>query len=690
LSDGGLSASARRDCETSGFVASAAPTANYGLDVHIDTGVLGLSRGGLMSTVQALLVAPLWMALVWIVHALCVMLEWCFTLDLLDSPVSGGVGRSLRHMQQALTDPWIPTVLSVACVLVVYDGLIRRRVADTLGEALLMTAMMVAGLWAIADPGGTVGAIGAWANEASLGTLAVTARGTPAGTPEALGQSMQVVFSSTIEVPWCYLEFGNVGWCRNPAQIEARLRSAALTIAGEELALAGCGARAAAVSACPARLGAKGRALEQSARLLREARSNGAIFLALPANGPARNSINDEGSLLRTICQSSDATDCQGPAAAEAEFRTGEQTWSRLGGLLLIAFGALGMILLLAFIALRLLGASLFSLFYLLIAPGMVLAPALGDGGRAAFRRWAAKLLGAVVSKLLFSFLLGVVLGVLAILASLQALGWWTQWLLMSAFWWGAYARRHQALGLAEGALGRDRERSRPRQPRSVARRVGGALETRTGGAVVRWARERRSRGAPEPMPRRRRRTPAVPRSRPRSASARPPAVSGRPSSAEPLVRQLERIREAGEAAEARGQRRRVAELAARGARVEGELHAPEAEASRPRGGEIARHERVSSGGRAGREAALPGRGRGPGLEHGSVAGEAPLPRRGRGASGSEGCPGPPREIDRELAVHRERPRGQPPPRDEPESSVMRDAREVEAGRKRFLGTDLP
>ena len=111
------------------------------------------------------------------------------------------------------------------------------------------------------------------------------------------------------------------------------------------------------------------------------------------------------------------------------------------------------MVLLLGFIALRLLGAAIFSLFYLLIAPGMVLAPALGEGGRALFRRWAGHLLAAVVSKLLFSFLLGVVLAVLGILASLRALGWWTQWLLMSAFWWGAYLRRHQALGDRTGSV---------------------------------------------------------------------------------------------------------------------------------------------------------------------------------------------------------------------------------------------
>jgi hypothetical protein len=612
--------------------------------VHIDTGVLGLSRGGLMSAVQDLLVTPLWMALVWIVHALCVMLEWCFTLDLLDSPASGGIGRGLRRMQQALTDPWIPVVLSVACVLVLYDGLIRRRVADTIGGALLMVAMMVGGLWAIADPEGTVGALGGWANEASLGALAATASGTPSGTPKALGQSMRLVFSAAIEVPWCYLEFGNVAWCRNPAQTEPRLRAAGLKIAGEELAQAGCGSRSQVAAACPG-LSSKGRALARSARLLREANSNGAIFLALPANGPERNSINDEGSLLRTICESSDATDCQGPAATEAEFRTGEQTWSRLGGLLLIAFGGLGMILLLAFLALRLLGASLFSLFYLLIAPGMVLAPALGEGGRAVFRRWAAQLIGAVVSKLLFSFLLGVVLGVVAILANLQALGWWTQWLLMSAFWWGAYARRHQALGLAEGTLLRHREVSGgPRHPRSLARRVGAVLETRKAGAAVRWARDRRSRGAPEPGPLRPRRTPSAPRFGRRAASAPPPSAESPPASRrEPLIGQLTRIREAREAAEARGQRRRVAELTARAARVEDELRAAE---TQPRGAQ-------GEGGRS----------------------QRPASRRTDGGH--------------ELAVHTERSVRIAPPAP-PESIVMRDAREVEAKRKRFLGVDLP
>jgi hypothetical protein len=475
---GGLSAASRRDCETSGFVAAPAPTGNYGIDVHIDTGVIGVNSA---SAIQDLFVTPLWTALVWAVHALVVMLEWCYTIDLLDS-ASASVGRGLRQMQSSLTGPWLATVMAIASVLAAYNGLIRRRVSETIGQALMTLAMMAGGMWVILNPTGTVGALGGWANQASLGTLAVTARGTPAAVGQALADSMGSVFAAAIEAPWCYLEFGDVSWCRNPAQLDPRLRAAGLKIATAEQVQAASSAAAQA------------HALEHSAEQLRDADSNGAVFLALPPNGPARNSINEQGSLLRTLCQSSNATACRGPTAAQAQFRTGAGTWARVAGLLLIVAGVLGMLLLLGFIAVRLLGAALFSLLYLLLAPAAVLAPALGESGRAAFRNWVARLLGAVVAKLMYSFLLGVVLAVVAILGNLGTLGWWTQWLLMSSFWWGAYTHRHHALGFAEGRLGHDPARAR----RSIAGRVREALDTpRAAIAVARRTKARLSKPAP-------------------------------------------------------------------------------------------------------------------------------------------------------------------------------------------------
>jgi len=610
LGAGELPAAGRRHCETSGFVAAAAPTGDYGIDVHIDTGLLGLSAD---AAVQDLVVTPLWMAIVWAVHAVVVMLEWCFTIDVLDSVAAGGVGSGLRQAQATLTQPGLVVVLAIASVLALYNGLIRRRVAETLGQALLMGAMMVGGLWVIADPAGTVGALGGWANRASLGTLAAAARGSPAGAGGALARSMETVFAAAIEAPWCYLEFGDVGWCRSRSRLEPRLRAAGLKIAAGELALAHCTPGADPLLSCVGAGGAQAKALERSATLLREAQSNGAIFLALPANGPARNSINEQGSLLRTLCQSGEATDCRGSTAAEAEFRTGSGTWSRLGGLLLIAAGVIGMLLLLGFIALRLLAAAIFSLLYLLMAPGMVLAPALGDGGRAIFRRWIGQLLGAVVSKLLFSFVLGVVLAVLAILSRLQALGWWTQWLLMSAFWWSAYARRHQALGLAQGAFaGRggagDRATGRSRARGSLARRVGDALgPPRRAFGAARWTINKL--GGPAPSVEQRRRREQAGRARARMGAdeqvrrtlEREHEEARERMQAAPQLQQrlserrarLQRVRREQGAAAARGDRRRAAQLGLRGRRIEAEIERGQSQLSQARqlldGGERAR-----------------------------------------------------------------------------------------------------
>jgi len=748
LGAGELSATDSRDCVTSGFVAAAAPTGDYGIDVHIDTGVLGVSSGGLLSAVQDLFVTPLWMAVVWIVHALVVMLEWCFTIDLLDSAAAAGLGRGLRQTQAAFTEPWLATALAVASVLALYNGLIRRRVVETLGQSAVMGVMIVGGLWVIANPTGTVGALATWANRVSLSTLAVAARGTPSGPARVLAHSMDTVFAAVVEAPWCYLEFGDVAWCRDPARLDPRLRAGGLRIAAQELATIGCHAEAGAPLPCVAPGTGSARALEHSAQLLREAHSNGALFLALPANGPARNSINEPGSLLRLLCASSEATNCRGPTAAEAEFRTGGQTMSRVGGLLLIVAGALGMMLLLGSIALRLLAAAVFSLLYLLLAPAIVLAPAFGEPGRVLFRRWAAQLLGAVVAKLLLSFLLGVMLAVLAILANLNALGWWTQWLLMSAFWWGAYLRRHQALGVAEGALGRERI-----ERRSATERIGSARGPRRATALARWARAKRP-GAPAVLARR---DAAARAPRPALAEAHEPGAlerarrsleherrdariqldgegtAGQRQSARRA--QLERVHRAHAAALAEGNPRRGAELAQRAARIESQIAAQQLALERARR-VLADDEHTSGRGRArsaserlqerarflDAQAALPAaaqaRTGGERRDYLALAGLAGYGRAQYERLDARSQRAARLQIDRELASHRERAtrarglasspprapdarrdrpgaahgssRAMPPRRRPPSerSSVMQDAREVAAGRKRQLGRD--
>jgi hypothetical protein len=430
--DAELPPEAARACRISHFDAAQAPTGNYGFDVHINTGVTDVANDVDAEVLNG--VQWSWTLLVAVVHGVIVMLEWCYSLDLLNSSKINGITQRLREIQATFTRPWLELALAVASVLALYHGIVRRQVSETLGQTMMMAAMMLGGLWVILNPLGTIGALDAWANEASLGTLAAVTAGTPAHAGRTLEENMQSVFGGAIGGPWCYMEFGNVRWCEDPVNKHSQLERTALEIATKERAKIG----------------------SQSAELLTDATTNGGLFLALPANGEQRNSINPIGptesqdGLFNVLCGSSEEP-CHGPTASEAEFRTGGGTLWRIAGLFLFWIGVLGMVLMLGFIGVRLLTAALFSLFFLLLAPAAVIAPALGDGGRAAFRKWVTRLLGAVCSKLIYSFLLGVVLLMQRTLMSAASFGWAAQWALVSTMWWWLFLKRHEIDGLVHG-----------------------------------------------------------------------------------------------------------------------------------------------------------------------------------------------------------------------------------------------
>jgi hypothetical protein len=488
-----LSNAARSNCQTSAFVGAPAPTNNYDLDVNIDAGTLGVGHGQLLLVIQDVFIAPVWEGLVWLVHALVVMLQWCYTLELLGGSMTSGLRSSLGQAQASFTEPWLALVLSAASVLAVYNGLIRRRIGETLGQALLTIAMMAVGLWLIADPLGTVGTVSRFANQASLGTFDEVAQGTTANASRTLGDSMRALFRGAIEVPWCYMEFGDVRWCSDPAMVEPRLRTAASRIVASEQAKLSC-KPSFTDPLCSTSNGSSAPALQRASELLREAATNGALFLAFPANGPERNSTKDGGSLLHVLCQSEDDSKCEGATAAQAEFRSDGGTFPRMLGIALIAVGVSGMAMLFGVIAIHLLVSALFSLFMLLLAPFVVLAPALGDTGRAVFSGWLTRLLGAVSSKLIFSFLLGALLTMQRMLASLHQLGWWTQWLLISTFWWFVFLKRHQALEFVRSG-GRAPAPAR----KTLGQRIRGARQVKQDLAhPVRWVKDKLLSPLPE------------------------------------------------------------------------------------------------------------------------------------------------------------------------------------------------
>jgi hypothetical protein len=720
-----LSPAGQRNCGSSDFDAALAPTGDYAFDVHIDTGVT--NAGNYLSEVVQNSAQWGWMLLVAIVHGVIVMLEWCYTVDLLNGSAMQAVTNKLSETQAAFTRPWLVLALAVAAMLALYHGIVRRQVSETLGQVVLMGAMMLGGFWVIVNPLGTVGVLGAWAGEASLGTLGAVVAGTPKAPDRTLAESMESVFSGTIGGPWCYLEFGDVRWCESK-HVDPRLAAAAHGIATVQRAKIG----------------------SQSAELLSAARTNGQLFLALAANGPQRNSINDRGSLFNALCGGSEEP-CRGPTAGEAEFRTQHGTTARVIGLFLIWIGVLGMVLLLGYLALHLLGAAIASLFLLLLAPAAVIVPALGDGGRSLFRRWGTWLLGAVCSKLIFSFLLGVVLLMQRTLMDLAMFGWWAQWLLVSAMWWGAFLKRHHVLGFvdgqhrsghAPGSLSRHVRRAReklhhPPPLAPGAKWVKGKLSASppSVGRRQRLAQAGRAR-AQAVADRQVRRTLEHEHAEARTLKQAGPQTRARISAKQA---QLKRVRQRRETALARGDRRKAAELAVRAQRIEGQVAreqtafdaarktADQGERSRRRtGGAYTREQGEERARLLDAQAALPAGGRRGGAggnerrDYAALAGLAGYGRSEYAGLDRRRQREARLEIDRELAVRKELsvshelPSSLTPkpkrrgfgthPRDRREisrstgakakassageSSVMRDAHEVAARRKRQLGRE--
>jgi hypothetical protein len=607
-----LDPAAQRDCDVSGVAVAPVPLSNYGVDTNIPSTLEATVDEDLDSVVQSLIVTPVWTALVWLVHVVIVALEWCFSIDLLAPAMMGAIASALSGAEGIFTEPWLGLALSLAGIAFAWNGLVRRRVADTLGQAALMLAMMAVGLWVIADPSGTVGAVSRLADQAALGTVSATATGSASQPTGGLDDALGEVFDSAITAPWCFLEFGDVNWCRDPSRLDPRLVAVAGQVERLYAAAAYCRS-APGIEPC-----AKSRAQQHSdesiALALSAARTNGAIFLAAPVGSTARNDLSSQTSiptLYGTLCGSTDPTACTADTAPQAEFRTAQGTWPRVGGLLLITIGTVGMLLLYGFIALRLLGAALALLIYLMLAPLAVLAPAFGESGRGTFRVWLIRLVGAALSKLVYSVMLGVTLLIAHLLTSLETLGWWTQWLLISVFWWLAYEHRHRMLSFVI------HEREEPRSRLALAQRLRYQAQaygaTRRG--VARAARSGRARvaGAFEAMKKIReyggdaasRLPPARSRPRPGGANGALAAQVERSLASErvprqqvPLLREQiarlqtrrELLRREERGARRSGSPRRAGSLAMRARTVEAELVERRAQLRSAGGGRLARY----------------------------------------------------------------------------------------------------
>ncbi|WP_272473844.1 hypothetical protein [Baekduia alba] len=417
----GLSAAARRSCRASGSVAEPHPLSSYGIDVRVGFSITDPGRSflGALQTLGA----GLWMALLYIVKGVLLLLEWAFSLDLTNEAMPQLRTTLARLHDQAFGDWWLLLGISLTGVWGIHRGLVQRRTTETIAGLAATVALMVGGLLIISRPDDTVGWAARATNDAGMAVLAA-GTGSRADDPrDALANSLRQVFDTTVRKPWCALEFGSLDYCDARTGDPSRATNAELWLN------------------YPAQGWQRGRLH----KLMKGDDGGGGLPDPLTAAkdvlgiGGDRKLPDDVESLVH---KDSD----------RASIQEAGGTFPRLALLVIILVGLTGAIALYAYLGVRLVLAAGLGLVLLFIAPAMLIAPALGDGGRATFIAWIKRLLGAEVAKFVFAIFLTVVLVASRVFGGLE-LGWFGTWLLEAAFWWGIFIKRHEILDFVSGGL---------------------------------------------------------------------------------------------------------------------------------------------------------------------------------------------------------------------------------------------
>jgi hypothetical protein len=421
----------RPGCRIAGSIAHTYPVSNYGLDVQIETRIDKVENN-LFAAIQSV-GALLWLGLVYALKGVLLLLEWAFSLDLLNEAMSSLRATLEQLHRRVLGTPWFLAAIAIAGLWGIWRGLVQRRTIQTATGLAATVALMLCALVVIRDPAGTVGHASRLANEASLGFMSAASNGTVERPERSFARSSERLFDALVLRPWCALQFGDVRWC-------AATRKEGFSNADLWLTFPADG--------------------EQRAGLYKltkgEDPDSGGVFGDLK-NTLGRIILHGPGGLPTALQALAGGGDSAGglPEGVKELVREDESkvvlqekggTFTRLALLGLVSLGLLGAICLLLNLAIKLVLAGLLALLFLLLAPAMLLAPAFGDAGREAFVSWAKRLVGAIAAKLIYALLLAMVVVAAGALAALP-LGWFGSWLLQIAFWWGVLLKRHELTG---------------------------------------------------------------------------------------------------------------------------------------------------------------------------------------------------------------------------------------------------
>jgi len=449
-----LSARQIRNCRSSHSPEAAYPVGNYGWDIHIESGgfISSLFVPAVSFVLQ--LLSVIWLVLLMMLKGCLIILGFAFSLSpFTDNRMLSEIGIGLTGFFNNLTSPWLTTLFVILGGWGLYNGLVRRRTGETLAGMLMALVMMLAGLWIIHSPRDTVGRVAEAVNGASLTAVSAPSSGRVGAPMRSYNDAMTAVWNQMTAVPFCAMDFSDVHWCMTAKPSEEAMDAAREGIDdGDAFNLQ-------LLTNLPEDPEEASRVLHRKlAALFGAAPTVRDLYLRFsPLSGPRDklwdyyNGEPDEhvGLPMNIGPQLNigGGTDGAAPDKVAMQGRSGVLT--RMVMVFIFTIGLLGGLLLLLWLAMKLVMATASSFVLVLATPLAMFFPVFGQAGRSAFTKWMTALLGAIVAKLIFSGLLGIVLLGSSVIGSAIGRSSPTLGLIaVMAFWWAVFLSREKYLAL--------------------------------------------------------------------------------------------------------------------------------------------------------------------------------------------------------------------------------------------------
>ena len=481
---------ARRNCETSGSVASPYWLSNHALDVNVDPGANPLKafRGMLHE-----LLGALWLFAVYLLKGILNALQWAFGVDVFRGAAMSATDLALERVYRTLDAPFFRAVLGAIGLWAIWVGLLRRRSAQMLGGVALSVGLIVLTMWIIHSPRATVGRLSALSNDVAMVVIAAPLSAFPPGEGErrpagarisapreALADEVRYLFRVLVREPWAALNFADADWAaKPPSPAERQLaKEVAETEAVKDAALVDAVAAKPGVVRRLRAIDEEEARKEELERLVREhagrvgINSRADMWLRYSGGSAPRRALYEAysgkksdtaGGRLQWLLAPGLALGRRAVEGILERIRGGESagiapekvaiqgdggTFVRIGLLLVVALGFLGALLLFGWLALRLVWQAALAFVLLLLAPFAFFLAALGESGRQSFLAWLRGLLGALVSKVVYAGLLAICLcGVRVIQLAGGGSRFAMAFLLQSLFFWVLFLARESLLG---------------------------------------------------------------------------------------------------------------------------------------------------------------------------------------------------------------------------------------------------